>query len=311
MSKAGLISFRAHGSPTFSFAVCPPAALLLICFPHMFGVLHAAIIHGYPIFHVLRVSLVLLGGSFFCNNASHAWNDLIEAPIDALIERTRTRPIPRGAVSRTAALLFTITQALGAAAFLLLLPAEAAIAAIPNIAGTAYYPFSKRHSYFPQLVLGFCLSWGILVGGSALGVAKIWMDTSTLCLLTASISWVVIFDTIYAHQDLADDVKVGVKSTAVLFQNHSRAFLWCLVIGMSASLVASGYYGHMSLLYYVFAVGGSLWSVATMVMSVELNDPASCWKWFSQGFLLTGSAILCGLVMEFVARREETSDLCS
>lgn len=287
----------------------PPTAFFLIFFPHFFGVLHAASVHTYPISKVTRTSLLLLGGSFFFSNASHAWNDLIDAPIDKMIARTRTRPIPRGDITPLAAAIFTIIQALAAASFLFFLPRETTIIVVPTIIGTTYYPFAKRHTHFPQLVLGFCLTWGIMVGSSAMGVSKPWTDTSTIYLLLASILWVIIFDTIYAYQDLADDIKIGVKSTAVLFRNYAKLFLWVLYLGMVASVFASGYFGGMGILYYTLAVGGCAVSVGGMVIFVDLNDSESCWIWFSQGFWLTGATIACGLMTEYILHSGQISGL--
>ncbi|CDM29512.1 hypothetical protein DTO013E5_5158 [Penicillium roqueforti] len=278
----------------------PPAAFFIIFFPHFFGVIHAASVQKSSVEEVLRVSLILLGGSFFCNNASHAWNDLIDAPVDKLVARTCTRPIPRGAISLTAAFIFTCIQAAIAASFLLLLPSSIALAAVPNIFGTTYYPFAKRHTHFPQVVLGFCLTWGIMIGSAAMGVPEPWADKSTLSLFVASSLWVIIFDTVYAHQDLEDDLRVGVKSTAVLLQSYARLFLVVLFLGMSACLFACGYYSNMSMAFFSVTVGGCFLSVGAMVFFVDLKDPASCWSWFSQGFWMTGVAISGGLLAEYV-----------
>ncbi|KAL8823088.1 MAG: hypothetical protein Q9191_006186, partial [Dirinaria sp. TL-2023a] len=73
----------------------PPAGLFLIYFPHLFGVLHAAVLQQSPPYHTLQKSVTMLGGSFFVSNAIHIWDDLIDAPLDKLVERTRHRPIPR------------------------------------------------------------------------------------------------------------------------------------------------------------------------------------------------------------------------
>ncbi|CAA9965508.1 UbiA prenyltransferase family [Pyrenophora teres f. maculata] len=280
----------------------PPAALFLIFFPHFFGVIHAANTLSAPSTEVVHACLLLFGGSFFCSNASHAWNDLVDAPIDKVIARTKTRPIPRGAITPIAAFIFAISQAVGAVCFLFFLPADTAKAAIPTIVGTIYYPYAKRHTNLPQLVLGFCLSWGIMVGSSAMGVVKPWTDPSTICLLTASILWVVLYDTIYAHQDLADDVKIGIKSMAVLFRNQARALLWTLFLGMIVSLLASGYYGQLGISYYAVTVVGCVLSVGTMIVKVNLKSPTSCWLWFSKGFWLTGLAISGGLLADYCGR---------
>ncbi|KAH8590932.1 UbiA prenyltransferase family-domain-containing protein [Bisporella sp. PMI_857] len=280
----------------------PPAALFIIYLPHLFGVAHAAITENPAGSEVLRICALLFCGSFFCSNASHAWNDLVDAPIDKLIPRTRSRPIPRGAITRRAAFVFAAVQALGAASFLLFLPVATAKAVVPNIVGTIYYPYAKRHTHFAQVILGFCLTWGIIVGSSAMGAPKPWADKSTLSLLFASVLWVIIFDTIYAHQDVSDDIKVGVKSMAVMFNKRAKPLLWVLFTCMSCLLVSSGYYGGTGPCYYTLSVGGSIASVGLMIFNVDLEDPASCWKWFSSGFWVTGVPLLlvCSLNMSWV-----------
>ncbi|KAK4185133.1 4-hydroxybenzoate polyprenyltransferase [Podospora australis] len=282
----------------------PPAGLFLIYFAPVFGVFHAAATHHRPAHEVVHACTVLLVASFFGNNASHAWNDLVDADIDARIERTKTRPIPRGAIAPGAAFVFAVTQLLGLGCSLLLfLPPTAALAAVPEILATIYYPWAKRHTHLPQLVLGFCLTWSIMVGSCAMGVGVPWGDRSTILLLLAAVLWVVIFDTVYAHQDLVDDVKIGVKSTAVLLKRHrrttARAVLSVLVLAMASALFGCGYYGGFGIAYHILSVGGCLASVGSMVTLVDLDDPASCWTWFSQGFWLTGLVICGGLLVEY------------
>lgn len=289
----------------------PPAALFLIYFPHLFGLLHAArrldlpthdphgpLAPGGP----ARTAVLLLGGSFFFSNAAHAWNDLIDAPIDRQVARSRNRPIPRGAISPRAAFLFTVSQALGAAAFLLVLRPETALATVPTIVGTTYYPFSKRHTYFPQVVLGCCLAWGIVVGSAAAGLERPWADASTLLLVAASVLWTVIYDTIYAYQDVKDDLRIGVKSIAVWVRTpgQAKALLWCLLLLMGAALVSYAKMEEMSGFFYIVAVSGSLLSMGRMVAYVDLRNEVSCWWWFSAGFWYVGLAITGGLLLEYM-----------
>ena len=92
----------------------PPIGIISIYLPHLFCLLHAAILQHTPLSMLLRSNILILGGSFFLSNAIHIWNDLIGAPLDALVERTRNRPVPRGAVSPFNAVVFTATQAVGA-----------------------------------------------------------------------------------------------------------------------------------------------------------------------------------------------------
>ncbi|KAI0832157.1 prenyltransferase [Hypoxylon sp. FL0890] len=281
----------------------PPAALFLIYFPHVFGILHAANVHQRPAFEVVRTGALLLGGSFFFSNAAHAWNDLVDAPIDKQVSRTKTRPIPtipRGDISWRQALVFTAVQAIGAACFLLFFPPETAIVTIPTIVGTTYYPWAKRHTYFPQVVLGFCLSWGIMVGSSATGIERPWEDPAALCLLSASILWTMIYDTIYAYQDIEDDVKIGVRSTAVLFASYTKWLLWFLIFLLGVCLLLYGEMTQMGATFYVVTIGGCLSSLSAMVANVELKNDASCWWWFSCGFWFTGISITIGLLARYL-----------
>ena len=308
----------------------PPVGICLIYFPHLFGVLHAAILQKTSPLHLLTSSLSLLGGSIFVSNAIHIWNDLIDAPLDALVERTRNRPIPRGAVSPSGALVFTATQTVGALAFLyylvpplnggseILSTVATLNYALPGIIAWTYYPYAKRHTNFPQLVLGFSLSWGIVMGSlavgkvpyySSLGVPPVtgpfWpdhLDRSSLALFSASTLWSVIYDTIYAHQDLEDDIKAGIKSLAVYFKGQTKPALSVLLFGMTSSLVASGWYGGLGPAYYIIAAGGATTSLGLMIANVDLKDSASCWWWFSKGFWLAGGAITAGLLAEYVVQ---------
>ncbi|KAL8777896.1 MAG: hypothetical protein Q9213_007663 [Squamulea squamosa] len=295
----------------------PPAGLCLIYFPHMFGILHAAILQKSPLSQVVSTSLLMLGGSFFVSNAIHIWNDLIDAPLDALVERTSNRPIPRGAVSKPAALVFTITQALGAAIFLAYLPyplIQNFLYAFPSILVWTYYPWAKRHTSYPQFVLGFVLAWGIFMGSLAMGMepfaigpmgygAKPRLDISTLCLFIASILWAMIYDTVYAHLDLKDDVKAGIKSLAVLYRDQTKSLLWKLLGLMATLLVFGGKASDMDILYFVVAVGGTTMSLGLLVAKVDLNNSESCWWWFSNGFWSVGGSITGGLFAEYLYQK--------
>ena len=291
----------------------PPAGLCLIYFPHLFGILYAAILQRTSLPTLLQTSFLMLGGSFFVSNAIHIWNDIIDAPLDSLVERTRNRPIPRGAISPFAATTFAITQAIGAALFLPYVSSdtlENVLYALPGIIGWMYYPWAKRHTDFPQLVLGFCLAWGIMMGSLAIGVkvftvpmlesSKPHVEYSTLYLFLASILWTMIYDTIYAHQDLKDDVKAGIKSLAVLYGDDTKSLLWQLLALMTTFLYVSGWLGQMGMIYYLVTVGGSVLSLGLMIARVDLKNSQSCWWWFGNGFWFAGGSIAGGLLLEYL-----------
>lgn len=300
----------------------PPAGLFLIYFPHFFGAVLGATVTNASLGTAARAALVLLIGSFFLSNTAHAWNDIVDEPIDRAVARTRKRPIARGAVSRRAALLFAVSQAAGALAVLLaFFPPGAVWFALPNIFAITYYPWAKRHTHFAQVVLGVCLAWGVFIGSVALGHEPFtWrylrlaeaqgdldigydtahVDVGTVSLFLACVLWTVIYDSIYAYQDVEDDIKLGMKSMAVLLRGHIKPALGLLLTGMLCSLAYCGSHFGFGLLYYVPSMTGSLVVLGAMILRVNIEDSANCWWWFKHGFWTVGWAIALGLLTQYL-----------
>ncbi|KAK0517142.1 hypothetical protein JMJ35_000297 [Cladonia borealis] len=255
--------------------------------------------------------MLILGGSFFLSNAIYIWNDWFDAPLDALVERIGNRPIPRGAVSPFDAAVFTTTQVVGAALFLPYLSTSAAQSAIYALPGIISYPWAKRHIDFPQAVLGFCMGWGVIMGSVAIGIKPVAMgvfgscpkpraEYSTMCLFSADAVWPMIYDTIYARQDLKEELKVGIKSLAVLYGDRTKVLLWQLLTLMITLLFTSGWLGAMGVPYFLVTVGGATMSIRLMIVRVDLDDTKSCWWWFSDGFWIVGGPIAGGLLAEYI-----------
>ncbi|XXH00036.1 hypothetical protein Hte_006377 [Hypoxylon texense] len=287
----------------------PPVGVFIVYSPHLLGILHAAIQQRAPAPEVLKMCLVMLSGSVLFSNAIHAWNDLVDAPIDRLVARTRRRPIARGAVSPLAAFIFTVTQAAGAALVLLyFLPPQSAPYAVPNMIPIIYYPWAKRHTHFSQVVLGVWMAWGVFMGSVAMNVAPYVVDfanaeygvnKSSVCLYLSCVLWNAIYDTVYAHQDIEDDTKIGMKSLAVLLRGKTKPALYFAEGAMVLLLIASGQDANMGFPFYIFGVLGSLLSLGAMITLVDLADPRSCWWWFRHSFSITGSLISTGLLLEY------------
>ena len=146
--------------------------------------------------------------------AGCTWNDITDRDLDAKVERTRSRPIPAGQVSVMQAFAFLVLQALIGLVVLLQFNRFAILTGIASLVIVAVYPFMKRITWWPQVVLGLAFSWGALMG-FAVTFGRI--DLTALVLYAGSIAWVIGYDTIYAHQDIEDDALIGVKSTARLF----------------------------------------------------------------------------------------------
>lgn len=139
-----------------------------------------------------------------------------------------------------------------------------------------------------------------MVGSAATGLDRPWLDQGTLCLVAASLLWTVIYDTIYAHQDIKDDARLGVKSMAMLFATETRTklLLWFLWWLMGAALILYARLEEMGFQFYFITVFGALASLGAMIANVELGNEASCWWWFSIGFWYVGLSIAGGLLSE-------------
>src|SRR5579872_5490040 len=176
-------------------------------------------------------------GAFAMRGAGCTWNDITDRDLDAKVERTRSRPIPAGQVTVRQALVFLVAQALVGLVVLLQFNRFAVATGIASLLIVAIYPFMKRITWWPQIVLGLAFSWGALMG-FAVTFGRI--DATALVLYAGSIAWVIGYDTIYAHQDAEDDALIGIKSTALLFGARTRsaliAFYALAVILIGASL---------------------------------------------------------------------------
>ncbi|QOZ31512.1 4-hydroxybenzoate octaprenyltransferase [Bradyrhizobium sp. CCBAU 53421] len=238
------------------------------------------------------VVLLFLIGAFVMRGAGCTWNDITDRDLDAKVERTRSRPIPAGQVSVTQAVVFMVLQALIGLAVLLQFNRFAVMTGIASLVIVAIYPFMKRITWWPQVVLGLAFSYGALMG-FAVTLERI--DPAAIALYAGSIAWVIAYDTIYAHQDAEDDALIGVKSTARLF-------------GARTHLALMIFYGLAVLLIGVaFALAGARWPawiglaafalhLAWQVRRLDTSDPALCLRIFKSnrdaGFILFASLIV-------------------
>jgi len=214
--------------------------------------------------------LVFLVGAIAMRGAGSTYNDIVDRDIDAGVERTRGRPLPSGRVAVGAAKAFLAAEAAVGALALFALNWFAIALGIGSLAIVAVYPFMKRITSWPQLVLGFAFAYGALMGWAAAFGS---LAAAPLCLYAAAICWTIGYDTVYAMQDARDDAVMGVRSTARLFGGRVRE-------GVGAFYLAAAAFASAA----VFLAGGGLpawlglgafslhliWQLA----SIRSNDPA-------------------------------------
>ena len=190
-----------------------PIGAWLLLFPTWWSQALAEVSIGQP-FPNLWYLLLFWLGAFIMRGAGCTYNDIVDRDYDARVARTAARPIPSGQVSVTQAYVFLAV--LCAAGLLVLIQFNAFTIALgaSSLLLIAVYPFAKRFTYWPQLVLGLTFKWGALVGWAAVTGSLSW---AAFALYAGSVLWTIGYDTIYAHQDKEDDALVGLKSTALRF----------------------------------------------------------------------------------------------
>jgi 4-hydroxybenzoate polyprenyltransferase len=249
---------------------------------------------------ISRLPLILvlfLIGAFAMRGAGCTWNDITDRDLDAQVERTRSRPIPAGQVSVPQAAAFLVLQALVGLVVLLQFNRVAVATGIASLVIVAIYPFMKRITYWPQIVLGLAFSWGALMG-FAVTFGRI--DATALVLYAGSIAWVIGYDTIYAHQDTEDDALIGIKSTALLFGARTRPALMVfyglavVLIGVALALAGAGWMAWIVLA--AFAV-----HLVSQIETLEIGDPKLCLRVFKSN-RNAGLLLFAGLLADAISR---------
>jgi 4-hydroxybenzoate polyprenyltransferase len=241
--------------------------------------------------------LLFLIGAFAMRGAGCTWNDITDRDLDAQVERTRSRPIPAGQVSVAQAAVFLVLQALVGLMVLLQFNRFAVETGIASLVIVAVYPFMKRITWWPQIVLGLAFSWGALMG-FAVTFGRI--DATALVLYAGSIAWVIGYDTIYAHQDAEDDALIGIKSTALLFGARTRPALMVfyglavVLLGAALALAGAGWMAWIGLA--AFAV-----HLVSQIERLEIGDPRLCLRIFKSN-RDAGLLLFAGLLADAISR---------
>jgi len=215
-------------------------------------------------------------GAFVMRGAGCTYNDWVDRDIDRQVARTRTRPLAAGQVTSTAAWLWIGGQLAAGGAVLLNLPRHLWLWCFVPLLWAGLYPWAKRFFAWPQLILGLAFNWGAVLGWhtfAPLNHLIPWM------LYAAGIFWTLAYDTLYAFQDIEDDLKVGVRSTAIVFQKRGRTAIACFYAGMLACLttaVMAQAWPLRTIMVALVALFTLFCLVFIQVRSIALNVPTSC-----------------------------------
>lgn len=286
-----------------------PTGTIYLLLPCLWSTLLAAsmTLPTAPVSTVVTMSFLFTSGAFIMRGAGCTINDLWDRNIDNQVSRTRLRPLARRAITPTKAIIFACAQLLTGLGILVQFPLSVVIPAIPSVAAISVYPLMKRYTHYPQVVLGICFSWGAMLGFPAVGLslADPIVAGTAACLFASNIVWTVLYDTIYAHQDLKDDKKAGVKSTAIAYENSTKAFLAALAVGQVGLLAGAGVVASLGAPFFVGSCGGTALALGWMISRVNLKDAKDCWRWFKWcAWAVGGGTVGGGLVGEYTADRK-------
>jgi 4-hydroxybenzoate polyprenyltransferase len=170
----------------------------------------------------LKYLILFFVGSFLMRSAGCVYNDIIDKNIDKKITRTKNRPIAKGSISTKQGWFAILVLILLSLTILLQLNLNSIIFGLASGFFIVLYPFMKRITYWPQLFLGITFNWGVILGWFAMGNE---LSLISILLYFSAILWTLGYDTIYGIQDLKDDLKIGIKSTSIKFEQHLKIFL--------------------------------------------------------------------------------------
>lgn len=243
----------------------------------------------------IKLLFLFLIGAIIMRGAGCTLNDIIDRHFDAQVARTRSRPLPSGQVSVREAVLFLIV--LLGLGFIILLQFNrfSILLGAASLALVAIYPFMKRITYWPQLVLGLAFNWGALLGFAAL-TGK--LGSAALCLYVGGVCWTLAYDTIYAHQDKEDDALIGVKSTALKLGAATKPWLALFFLAALAFIDLAGIFAGASAIFHfgvIMAGAHALWQLSQL----DTESSESCLQMFRSnrdfGFLIFAGAFLASI----------------
>lgn len=265
-----------------------PIGILLLLWPTLWGLWIAA--DGFP---PLLVLIVFLSGVVLMRSAGCIINDYADRHVDLHVERTAARPLTTGAIStRSALLLFTV---LVITAFLLVLTMNPLTIQLSfgAIGLAIIYPFMKRYTNLPQLFLGAAFGWAIPMAFAAVTGE---VPTGAWLLFLATLCWAVVYDTMYAMVDREDDLKVGIRSTAILFGKMDRLIIGIFQLVMLSLLVIAGIQFNLGTLYYLGIAVASVLATYHQWLIRERN-PKSCFRAFLHNHWF-GMAVFSGIALD-------------
>ncbi len=267
-----------------------PIGAWLLFLPCLFGL--ALVSKNQNIYDIIYLAALFFIGSFLMRSSGCIINDIWDRNFDKDVERTKNRPIASGQISVRNAVIFLVILLFLSLLILLQFNFETIILGFVSLVFVAIYPLMKRLTFYPQIFLGLTLNLGILFASTAI-LGKI--TFASLVLYVANIIWTIIYDTIYGYQDLEDDLKIGVKSTAIKFGQKPQKILFTLAAIYFLLLILVGIISNLKFAYFPLIALASA-HLSCQIKSCDFACQESCLQKFKSNFWV-GIIVLTAIIL--------------
>ena len=245
---------------------------------------------------IIFTTILFTIGAFLTRSSGCIINDLLDKNFDKKVERTKNRPLASQKISSKMALFFLVILLFLSLLILVQFNYQTIIGGFVALALIITYPLMKRITYFPQVFLGITFNFGIIMAGLALNSS---IDFGLIILYLACISWTFLYDSIYGFQDIEDDLRIGIKSSAIIFSKNNfdnpKKSLYKISIITTLFFIMLGVYEELSFSYFLIIIfSGFL--ILYKIFKCDLKKPVECLKFFKENLwfgLLFLTAILC------------------
>ncbi|RXJ73035.1 4-hydroxybenzoate octaprenyltransferase [Veronia nyctiphanis] len=262
-----------------------PIGTLLLLWPTLWALFIAA--GGFPDPQIL---LVFIAGVVFMRAAGCVINDFADRKVDGHVKRTKNRPLPSGLVSTKEALLLFSVLILVSFALVLTLDWFTVSLSVVGLLLASIYPFMKRYTHMPQLVLGMAFGWAIPMAYAAQSGE---LPFIAWLLFVANVVWTVAYDTLYAMVDRDDDLKIGVKSSAILFGRNDKAIVGLLQLSFIAMMAVVGMLSSLTWPYYASLAIASVLLIRQQIVIRDRERDACFWAFLNNNQV--GMVIFIGI----------------
>lgn len=267
-----------------------PIGIFLLMWPALWALWLAGA--GAPPWHIV---IIFITGVVLMRSAGCAINDYADRNFDAHVARTCTRPLATGDVTPREAVIVFMTLSLLAFGLVLMLNWQTVLMSVVALLLAMIYPFMKRFTHLPQVFLGAAFGWAVPMAFMAITNH---IPMYAWLLFIATIIWALIYDTEYAMVDREDDLKVGIKSTAILFGRYDRLVVGCLQIVMLLMLINVGRTAGLSVFYYIGLGIAASFAIYQQYL-IRNREPRTCFTAFLNNNYF-GMAIFIGLVVDYL-----------